>query len=297
MKVASILCHVLWIAALQAKETPATPLLDRIISHPGSYSQVCDMMIAETDIPYRAFELTDFSGASFSKANQALIENNRGPLIEAIRARLLELDFTCEAKFPVEDPKPEENNDGDAYGCDPKSLNPLLLGLIRQLQAIETLPELLVVEEKLVKGIAQAKNDTKSPVPVVAGWFVGFQTTNLKNQTDMERDRYSNLFQARVAQRDLVMLMAVLMREKSFGPYLKSSLETAYVQGLKKNAAGYPKYKPGDPLPKEKYGMDFKLDPVTHILRREHDFVSIPYSRESRDEVRAAAARWIAAHP
>ncbi len=297
MKIAFILCHVLWIAALQAKETPATPLLDRIISYPGSYSQVCDIMTAEVDIPYRAFELTDFSGASFSKANQALIDANRGPLIEAIRARLLEVDFTREAKFPEEDPQPEENNDGDAYGCDPKSLNPLLLGLIRQLQAIETLPELLVVEEKLVKAIARAKSDPKSAAPVVAGWSVGFFTKNPENLTDAQRDRNSNLFQARVAQRDLVMLMAVLMREKSYGPYLKSSLETAYVNGIKKSAADYPKYKPGDPPPEEKYGRDFTLDPVTRIVRREHDFVSIPYSRESRDEVRAAATRWVAAHP
>ena len=297
MKVVSILCHVLWITALQAQEQPAARLLDRIISHPGSYSQVCDIMTAEVDIPYRAFELTDFSGASFSKANQALIDKNRGPLIEAIRARLLELDFTREAMAPGEDPKPEENEDGDAYGCDPKSLNPLLLGLIQQLQAIETLPELLVVEEKLVKGIAQAKNDPKSPAPVVAGWSVGFFTKNPESQTDAERDRKSNLFQARVAQRDLVMLMAVLMREKSYSPYLKTSLETAYVRGLKQNAAGYPKYKPGDPLPEEKYGRDFNLDPVTRILRRERDFVSIPYTRESRDEIRAAAAKWVAANP
>ena len=136
------------------------------------------IMTAPEDIPYRAFELTDFSGASFSKANQALIDKNRGPLIQAIRARLLEVDFTRETKYPGEDPKPEENEDGDAYGCDPKSLNPLLLGLIQQLQAIETLPVLLVVEQKLVKGIAQAKNDPKSPAPVVAGWSVVFFTKN-----------------------------------------------------------------------------------------------------------------------
>jgi hypothetical protein len=285
------------VGSLVADTPAADALLDKIISHPGSYSQVCDIMTAEADIPYRAFELTDFSGASFSKTNQALIDKNRGPLIEAIRARLLQVDFTREAKAPGEDPKPEENFDGDAYGCDPQSLNPLLLELIRQLNAIETLPELLIVEQKLVKGIARAKNDPKSPAPIVAGWFIGFFTKNWESQTEAERDRNSKLFQARVAQRDLVMLMAVLMREKSYGPYLKSSLETAYVRGLKKNAMDYPKYKPGDPLPEEKYGRGFKLDPVTRIIRREGDFVSIPYSRESRDEVRAAAAKWVAAHP
>ncbi len=297
MKSMIVTCQMALMSSLLADTPPASALLDRIISHPGSYSQVCDIMIAEADIPYHAFELTDFSGASFSKTNQALIDKNRGPLIQAIRARLLEVDFTRETKFPVEDPKPEENNDGEAYGCDPKSLNPLLLGLIQQLQAIETLPELLVVEQKLVKGIAQAKNHPNSPVPVVAGWFVGFITKNSESQTEAERDRYSSLFQARVAQRDLVILMAGLMREKSYDPYLKSSLETAYVKGLRKNAAGYPKYKPGDPLPEGDYGLGFNLDPVTRILRRERDSVSIPYTRESRDEVRAAAVKWISEHP
>jgi hypothetical protein len=51
VKITSILCHVLWFAALQAKDAPATPLLDRIISHSGSYSQVCDIMTAEVDVP------------------------------------------------------------------------------------------------------------------------------------------------------------------------------------------------------------------------------------------------------
>ena len=53
------------------------------------------------------------------------------------------------------------------------------------------------------------------------------------------------------------------MREKSYGPYLKSSLETAYIRGLKKNAAEYPEYKPGDPVPQGNTTGLTKLDPVT----------------------------------
>lgn len=297
MKVASIFCHLLWITALQAEELPADALLDKIISYPGSYSQVCDVMTVEADIPYRAFELTDFSGASFSKTNQALIDKNRDALIPAIRARLLAVDFAREAVPPGEDPKPEENFDGEAFGCDPKSLNSLLLGLIQQIQAIEALPELLVVEQDLVKRIEKAKNDPTAPAPIVEGWFVGYITNDSEVKTDAERDRFSNLFQARVAQRDLVMLMAVLMREKSYKPYLKTSLEVAYAKGLKKSASVYPTYKVGDPLPEGKNGRDFKLDPIVRVLRRDRDFVSIPYTRESRDQIRAAAAKWIAEHP
>ena len=196
MKIATLLSHVLWITALQAQEQPAALLLDKLISSPGSYSQVCGFLSAEADIPYRAFELTDFLGARFSKANQSLIDQNRRPLIQAIRARLLDVDFTREAKFPVEDLEPEQNFHGAAYGCDPKSLNPLLLGLIQQLNAIETLPELLIAEQKLVKGIAQAKNDPISPAPFVAGWFVGFTIDRNEKLSKIGQEKRSNLFQA-----------------------------------------------------------------------------------------------------
>lgn len=297
MKLFIAACQIAFVASAFGETPVGDVLLDKIISYPGSYSQVCDVMTVETDIPYRAFELTDFSGASFSKTNQALIDKNRDALIPAIRARLLAVDFAREAVPLGEDPKPEENLDGEAFGCDPKSLNSLLLGLIQQIQAIEALPELLVVEQDLVKRIEKAKNDPTAPAPLVEGWFVGYITNDSEVKTDAERDRFSNLFQARVAQRDLVMLMALLMREKSYKPYLKTSLEVAYAKGLKKAASVYPTYKVGDPLPEGKNGWEFKLDPIVRVLRRDHDFVSIPYTRESRDQIRAAAAKWIAEHP
>lgn len=279
-------------------ESPAgNSLLDQLISRPGSYSQVCDVMSMPADIPYRAFELTDFAGASFSKTNQALMDKNRDALVKSIRARLLAVDFKREVDSPIEDLKPEENLDGDAFGCDPKSLNPLLLDLILRLHAIETLPELLIVEQKLVKGIAQAKNDPISPAPQVAGWFVGYSYSNSEKKTDAERDRFSQLFQARVAQRDLIMLMALLLREKSYASYLNTSIEAAYAKKLKKDAAGYPAYQVGAPLPEGAYGRNFVLDPIVQVLRLERDFVSIPYTRESRDEVRAAATKWLSEHP
>jgi hypothetical protein len=287
------------VAGLQAEVSPADALLDTVISRPGSYSQVCDVMSAPADIPYRAFDLTDFSGAGFSKANQALIGKNRDTLIKSIRSRLLAIDFKKEAKRPFEDPKPEENFDGDAYGCDPTSLNPLLLELILQLHAIETLPELLLVEQKLVEGIAMTKNDIHTAPPVVNGWFVGMMVENHEPEPEAIRDRRINLFQARVAQRDLVMLMALLMREKAYPPYLDSTLEVAYAKGLKVQAKklGLPKATAGEPLPAEFDGWKIEIDPITRVVRREFSPVLIPYTRESRDQIRAAAVKWISENP
>ena len=279
--------------------TAADDLLDKVISHPGSYSQVCDVMAAPADIPYRAFELTGFSGATFSKKNQELIANNRDELVKAIRTRLLAVDLTKVAKQPGEDPKPAENFDGEAYGCDPSSLNPLILELIQQLHALEALPELLVVEQKLVEGIAKAKNDAKAAPPLVSGWFVGMIGEYDEKESEAKRDRRLQLFQARVAQRDVLMSMALLMREKAHPPYLATTLEQEYAKGLKVLARkhGLPKATPGEPLAAESDGWKINLDPITRVVRREFSPVLIPYSRETRDQIRAAAGKWISENP
>lgn len=299
MKLMPVTCLIVLTAALHAEVPEAARLLDKVISHPGSYSQVCDVMTAPADVPYRAFEITDFWGASFSKANQALIEKNRTALSKELRARLLAIDLSREAKQPGVDPKPEENFDGDAFGCDPHSLNPLLLGLIQQLHAVETLPELLVVEQKLTGEIAKAKDDAKAAPPVVCGWFVAMEGDHNDNETDAKRDRRIKLFQSRIAQRDMVMLMALLMREKAYKPYLETTLEAAYVKGLKGKARELklPAAKPGKGLPEKIDGYKIDVDPITGLVRREFSPVLIPYTRESRDQIRAAAAKWISEHP
>ena len=300
VKILTACCLIVCSAHLNAEESSSDKLLDRIISHPGSYSQVCDVMSAPSDIPYQLFQITDFSGASLSKANQALVDGNRDGLIQAIRSRLLAIDFSRKAVTPAADPKPEENFDGDAYGCDPKALSPMILTLIQQLHGIEALPELLVVEQKLVDGIARAKDNAKVAPPVVAGWQVAEEGGDYdEKESEAKRDRRVNLFQARIAQRDLVMTMAVLLRGKAYKPYLATTLEAAYVKGLKAKAKekGFDKIKVAAESPKEVDGMDVVVDPITNIIRPDYFSVKLPYTRESRDEIRAVAERWIAEHP
>jgi len=287
---------------LHAQEpVDGTRLLDKVISAPGSYGQTCDAMSSPSDLPYRAFAISDLGGAWLSKGNKALVESNRAAVVKAIRARLLALDFSRKAVQPKEDKKPEESEEEGGYnfGTDPQSLNPLLLDIIEELDAIETLPELLVVEAKLVDGIAKAKDSTKAPVPVVTGWSVHDEGDKSEDFESPKHDRRNNLFQARVAQRDLVILMANMMRKRSYAPYLSSKLEAAYAKGIKARVKtdGLTSYKPGEPLPKELEGMDIVMDPIVHVPMVEHQTVSIPYSRESRDEIRAAAEKWIAEHP
>lgn len=287
-------------AGLAVAKDAGEALLDKVIAFPGSYSQVCDVMTAPQDIPYRVYVLSDFAGASFSARNLKEVEKNRDSLVKAIRARLLAVDFNRAPKEPGKDPKPEESFDGDDTGCDPVTLNPLLLDLILKLKAVEAMPELLAVEDRLVKAIAAAKDDAKAPAPRVDGWHVGMENENYdENEPQEKRDRRIHLFNSRVAQRDLVITMAKLMRDKSFKPALATSLEKAFLKGIRKEAKeeGFDSLKPGQEIPKKFEGYEIMFDPITKLPFRLYMPVKVPYSRESRDEVRAAAAKWIAEHP
>jgi hypothetical protein len=297
MLLAALAALVLPISAQQPVASDS--LLDKIVTYPGSYAQVCDVMTAPSDIPYRAYQVTSFAGATFSKANLAEMERNRDGLVKALRKRLLEIDFVRQPVEPKKDPAPEESYDGEDVGCDPRVLNPILLEMILHLKATEALPELLVLEEKLVKGIGVAKDSAKSTPPVVTGWFVGQENFDYdENEPDSKRDRRVNLFQARVAQRDLVLSMGRLLREAGYEPYRSTQIEKAYVAGIKKEAKseGYLNYKPGGKLPEGKEYLELVMDPFSNVPRDIYASVAIPYSRKSRDEVRAVASKWIAEH-
>ncbi len=281
------------------QELPPEALLDKVVTHPGSYAQVCDVMTAPPDIPYRAYQVTGFAGASFSKANLSGMEENRDGLVKALRKRLLEIDFVRKPADVVKDPAPEESFDGEDVGCDPHVLNPLLLEMLIHLKATEALPELLVLEDKLVKAIAIAKDSAKAAPPVVTGWFVAQEGVSYEeNEPEAKRDLRVNLFQSRVAQRDLVLTMGRLLREAGYEPYRGSEIEKAYVKGLRKEAGegGYLGYKPGDPPPRGKEYLELTIDPFSKVPRETFASVAVPYSRESRDEVRALASRWISEH-
>jgi hypothetical protein len=301
MKLLPLIFLIVSATVLSAKESPAKEMLDRMISQPGSYSQVCDVMTMPQDIPYQAFQISNFAGASLSEKNQILATKNRDVLVKAIRERLLGIDFAHAAKQPTEDLSVKDtDSDGDPYGADPQSLNPLLLTMIHDLHAIEALPELLVVESKIVAAIAKAKDDASAKPPVTYGWFVNpINESYDENEPEAKRDRRLSLFQARVAQRDLVMTIALLMREKSYEPFLKTSIEADYAKGLRLHAKEnkLQAFKKGDVIPNEIEGMEIEVDPILGIAYQKYHSVSIPYSRESRDEVRAAAEKWIAEHP
>ena len=299
---AVIAALVLPLASISRGAEADAALLDKLIQFPGSYCQVCDIMTAPSELPYRAYMLSGFAGSSFSKSNLTAMKQNRETLVKAVRTRLLEIDLVRKAEEAKKDPAPEVDEDGEKVGCDPKVLNPLLLDLILELDAIEALPELLVLEAKLVKGIAAAKDDAKVAPPSVSGWFVAEERDSYdEKEPEAKRDRRIQLFQSRVAQRDLVILMGRLLREKNYAPYMTTALEKAYVKGIKAEAkeGGFSDYKPGDKLTGDNEYLNgtIEIDVPSKVPVAPYTAIQIPYSRESRDEVRAVAAKWIEEHP
>lgn len=294
----TIAAALLFAVQVSQAETGAE-LLDKLIAAPGSYSQVCDVLTVSQEIPFKAFQIQDYAGAYFSDSNLALMKARRGEVVEAVRKRLGEIDLTREPVPPKPDPKAskEDREMAECYGADPLSLNSFLFEIIRQTAATEAMPELLALETRLVDAIAKAKEGGNPPE--VSGWYAAMIGENYdEDEPEAVRDRRSKLNRSRIAQRDLVTLIATLMRGEKYEPYLATDFEKAYVAGLRKQVkkAGYPTLAADAQIPKKLSDLAVVRDPISGILCDKYQQVEIAYSRPLRDGVRAAAEKWIAEH-
>ena len=289
------------IAIQPALSETGTELIDRVIAAPGSYSQVCDILMTTRDVPLKPFEIQDYSGAYFSDENLALLESRREEVVAAVRKRLGEIDLTREPVTPAPDPKAKEMEEAESesYGADPMALSSFLLEIIKKTSATEALPELLALESKMVAAIAAARNGDEPPE--VYGWYAAMLDTDHKDldpskpadsKTPQPKiSQTGTLNRARIAQRDLVCLMAYLMREKKYEPYLATDFEKAYVKGLRKKAE---QLKLNSPEKADDKWI--KTDAISGVRYYEHVGIPIPYTRPLRDGIRAAAEQWIAEH-
>jgi hypothetical protein len=299
MKVNLTIAAAILISAQVSLAETGAELLDKLIAAPGSYSQVCDLLTVSQEIPFKAFQIQDYAGAYFSDSNLALMKARRGEVVEAVRKRLGEIDLTREPVTPKADPKAtkEELEMAECYGADPLSMNSFLFEIIRQTAATEAMPELLALETRLVDAIAKAKEGGNPPE--VSGWYAAMIGENYdENEPEAKRDRRSKLNRSRIAQRDLVTLIATLMRGEKYAPYLATDFEKAYVAGLRKQAkeAGYPTLAADAEIPKKLSELAVVRDPISGILCDKYQQVEIAYSRPLRDGVRAAAEKWITEH-
>ncbi|MGC4013562.1 MAG: hypothetical protein QM755_03435 [Luteolibacter sp.] len=271
----------------------AAKQLDSFILRPGVYEQSCKTITIPRSVPFQAFLLRDYAGSFFTNKQFEEIKASRRLLVPVIQARLTGIDLFRKATPP---PKTAQA-DGAEFGYDPQSLNPLLLQIILLLDAHETMPGLLDIEGRLADAITRASRDSAAPVPVVSGWWMypeGYSYGILTHSGTSERSM--ELFLARVAQRDLLVLMAHMMRKRAYTPYLATRFEAAYAKEMRARVKkdDLTRYKPDAPDSKPSY---VTIDPILHVPMLAFKPVLIPYSPEIRDEIRAAATQWGSEHP
>lgn len=169
-------------------------------------------------------------------------------------------------------------------GIDPRQFSGLTLEMLKSLNAVEVLPELLKLEEQYHKLVmaAQADKDFKLPKLELYGCI------NLQpmKDTPSEQDRKIMLFQLR--QRELLSLMMQLLRGQRYQPLLDTDLEKTYEAALRARAreSDLKDIKtPADAEAKNKGWVHF--DPIYNIpAGYMHDYPSIDYSEKLRNQVR-----------
>ena len=117
---------------------------------------------------------------------------------------------------------------------DPNHLTGLLLDIILKLNAVETLPELMRLEGDLSFRLKTAGKDGGASLPVLDVAGPAFMAaTDRASQSFSRRER---TFVSRIFQRELLSVMAALLRQERFQPLLDSELERSYLEYLKKEA-------------------------------------------------------------
>jgi hypothetical protein len=268
-------------AALPASaETSAGKLLNEIIRDPGHWSQMC---VASPpipfDVPFPFYSLATPRYFSLSQENVARLQKARAQVVPEIVRRMGKIDLSRPAKQKKDS---FSTTDSDQ---DPNHLTGLLLDIILELNAVETLPELLRLEADLNFRLKTAEKDGGASLPVLdAAGPVRMTGVDSASKSFSQRER---TFVSRIFQRELLSVMAALLRQERFQPLLDSELERSYLVYLKKEAQSEMLKgikKPEDVSPKEKGWVTF--DPIHGLPVIKHWLQFTKYTPELRLKIR-----------
>jgi len=306
-------------AASAATPTPSA-LLDEAIQRPGDFSQTCD---APEPVPYKAPPLPLYGLGvpqpfQLSDAMRAELKNNRDAVVKEIGARLDKLDWLNpppapkvpkKALFPT---KKEEQGDMDPNtpsAQNPRTLSPVMLSIIVELNAKELLPQLLKLEEQLnTLNEAGLKNPAKAPLAKVdAGGFAMWQGADedYKDVEDWDKappklKRKRQLFEALVFDRELLGVMLDLVNQSHFAPLKSTQLAELRAKEIKSKAQTdemLRAVKTPEDLKKpdlKDVGIDFDAELGVPYWRWQH--VLVPYTEERRAEARKVIEDFVAAN-
>ena len=271
-------------------------LLDKVIRRPGQFDQMCDPSPPlSTQVPLPLFTYLLYRQLHVTPEDLASLKARRPNVIASLKARLAALDLS-KAAPPVPEMKFTDSSTDDhpeigESGVHPRELSALLFEIIVGLDAVETLPELLAVEDQLRKLLAFADDHPKTappPVRLDADFLVKRGVGPLS-----KRDR--QIERGRILQRELLSVMLQLLRRQRYEPLLHSSYEKAYETVVRERAKKEDLRDYKTPEDAKAKGQNWvKFDPIVHVpVGYFIDPPTVPFTPKVREEVRGMAQQFL----
>lgn len=294
MKIAAALLF-LTLAPLSAAET-AAQLVDRLITTPGDFDQMCDAPLPlDPKVPLPIYKLVADRDVHLTPENIAELRKRRAEVVPVLVKRLADYDFTKPPK-KVPDERKFKEDTVERSGINPKQLSGLFYEMLLGLDAVEALPELLRLEEQLRSLLAAASADKNVAPPEV--YLDGYLTMPQGKNALSKRDQVMS--RGRVVQRELLSVMLQLLRGQKFAPLLESDIEKTYIAALKASAAEDEVLKdvttPEQAKAKDREWVQFDpIQPIPITWIRNHP--SLPFNTESRNKVRGLVEQFLKTVP
>jgi hypothetical protein len=285
-------------------------LLDAALRDPGSYNQMCSLPPpVKADVPLPIYGQTVPRHFNLSEKNAAKLLAQRDAVAKALAARLEAMDL---ARLPPK-PAPKESKAFPPPATfSTHTLSGVLLEIVIALKAAEALPGLLKVEAQLDAILAAAEKDPSAPIPeleVDGIWYpsqlqpVDYVKMDGKYEAKPKPDaaailRKQHLLNCRVYQREVLSVLARLLRDAHFQPLLDSDIEKSYAAGLQEAVAKSKQLSdfknPGDIPPDDRDYI--KWDPLYNLpVAGSWPKAELPFTRKLRAQIRGFAEQFLAA--
>ena len=316
--VLSLLAGLPLIAAEKPRKITASALLDEAIQRPGDFDQICD---AGRPVPYEAppiaaYGLTTPQPFFLSEEMKKHLKEHRAEIVKEMATRLEKLDWTHPPAAPKLSKKPmfppnhpvSPDGEGDPSqpsGQNPRTLTPIMLTVIVELDATELLPQLLKLESALNDiNVAALKSPEKGPIAKIdlgmyPPWngmekeFEGVEDVDKSPKLKHKID----LFQGLVLQREILGTVLEELHRKGYAPLKESTFGKAHAEELKSQAAKDETLTPiksAADLAKSDLndkGVAFDSELGVPYWRWEHG--TVPYTESTREEARKLVQRYI----
>ena len=289
--------------AAAPKLKPPEQLVAEVIEVPGSFNQLCGIpALFDSALPLTLYGTIMPRLYHVSNDRMARLEKRRSEVVPALGRMIAAI----RPDEPINKP-PAAKNQGNGTldgfretpsGVSPRQPSGLLLELVEGLNAIETLPELLGLEDRLNAAMDRAEKDESIPPPSVD--FDGF--VRYYNAPYEPSPRKQELIKGRVVQREILSTMLELLRNQHFQPLLDSEFEQTYAKALKARAAEKDLRHiktPEDARKEIEIELQYiQFDPIYHVpVGYMNPPPAVPYTPEVRKKARNLAADFIATVP